>query len=331
MKHDRIELAQGAGLMPALEGATAVFGQITAERLSFFDKTRLHCVSPSFVTNALLKEAGFSISAELEVPCAHALVLLPRAKAEALHLIAKAVQAAPNGWIIVDGQKTDGVESIAKLVKKHVPIEGMYSKAHGKTLWFKAETADALVKWHAGPSTQADGFVTAPGVFSADGVDPASRFLADHLPSDLSGAVADLGSGWGYLAARVLPHAPAITALHLVEDNSAGMACALQNVPDPRAVFHWADALSWKNDTGLDAVIMNPPFHTSRAADPELGKAFIQSAARLLKPGGMLFMVANAHLPYAPVLEQCFARVETLASTNRFVVTQAEAGRAKHR
>ena len=52
---------------------------------------------------------------------------------------------------------------------------------------------------------------------------------------------------------------------------------------------------------------MNPPFHTSRAADPALGQGFINpQLARNLTRNGNLWMVANRHLPYEVTLNETF-------------------------
>jgi 16S rRNA (guanine1207-N2)-methyltransferase len=68
---------------------------------------------------------------------------------------------------------------------------------------------------------------------------------------------------------------------------------------------------------------MNPPFHTSRDGDPELGRAFISAAKRCLKSKGSLYLVANRHLPYETSLEQCFAKVLELPGNNRFKLFHA--------
>jgi len=153
--------------------------------------------------------------------------------------------------------------------------------------------------------------------------------LIDALPHQLSGDVADLGAGWGFLASQVLKKNSKIRSMHMVEDNAAALDCARENTVDPRAVFHWADALQWKNTTLLDAVVMNPPFHVGRSAEPSLGMDFIRTAARLLKPDGVLYMVANAHLPYESILEQCFQSFSLLSRTNRFKVFSAKRGRGR--
>jgi 16S rRNA (guanine1207-N2)-methyltransferase len=95
------------------------------------------------------------------------------------------------------------------------------------------------------------------------------------------------------------------------------------NVADPRARFHWADATSWRPETLLDAVVMNPPFHTGRAAHPALGAAFIRAARRMLAPDGSLWLVANRHLPYDAVLSDCFLEVRDVAGGSGFRVIQA--------
>ena len=68
---------------------------------------------------------------------------------------------------------------------------------------------------------------------------------------------------------------------------------------------------------------MNPPFHTGRASDPSLGRAFIASAARLLKPAGKLWMVANRHLPYESALTDHFRNVDTIGGNGAFKVIHA--------
>jgi 16S rRNA (guanine1207-N2)-methyltransferase len=68
---------------------------------------------------------------------------------------------------------------------------------------------------------------------------------------------------------------------------------------------------------------MNPPFHAGRATDPSLGRAFIQSAARILAPNGKLWMVANRHLPYETTLSECFRNVDMIGGNGAFKVFHA--------
>ncbi len=109
----------------------------------------------------------------------------------------------------------------------------------------------------------------------------------------------------------------------MVEADYTALSCARINLPDPRAVFHWADATTWAASQPMDTVVMNPPFHTSRAADVSLGQAFIAAAARILKPNGTLWMVANRHLPYETALKDAFREGDELMGDTRFKIFRA--------
>jgi 16S rRNA (guanine1207-N2)-methyltransferase len=146
--------------------------------------------------------------------------------------------------------------------------------------------------------------------------------LADALPEKLGKQVADLGAGWGFLSAHVATH-EGVEAIHLVEAGHMALECARRNVTDPRAHFHWADATAWQAPGKMDAIVMNPPFHSARAADPALGQAFVAAAARLLAPNGQLWMVANRHLPYEVTLQSYFVKSMEIGSDNRFKLFHA--------
>lgn len=266
-----------------------------------------------------LAARGMSVTTVIDGSFDAAVVFVARARAQTLDLIAQACAAVPVGVpIIVDGQKTDGVEAILKLCRKAFDVGEVYSKAHGKTFAFPA--APTPGDWKGGPQ-DAGGFITRPGIFSADGIDAGSAELALHL-SGLSGRICDLGAGWGYLSKIVLA-APAITACTLVEAEEAALTCARENIADPRAQFIWADATTWTGGP-FDVVVSNPPFHTARRADPSLGRAFIETSARILTPGGRLLMVANRHLPYEDTLQGRFAQVSVLSDRNGFKVIEAK-------
>lgn len=266
-----------------------------------------------------------------EVPSARfdaAVVFLPRSRQSAQDRVARAASVASR--VLVDGQKTDGIDAMLKAVRARVAVAGSLSKAHGKIFWFDAE-GDSFADWRAEAARLDRRWHVVPGVFSADGVDPGSALLAKGLPERLGARVADLGAGWGYLAAAALARCTGLTELHLVEAQASALACARRNVADPRARFHWADATCWAGARDLDAVIMNPPFHTGRDADTGLGRDFVAAAARLLRPGGMLWMVANRHLAYEQALRAGFADVTEIGGDNRYKLLRGTAMPRKRR
>ncbi|MEM1235351.1 MAG: methyltransferase [Pseudomonadota bacterium] len=214
------------------------------------------------------------------------------------------IATAPPGLIIVDGQKTDGIDSLWRECRKRADVKGAVTKSHGRLFWM--EGGDFSDWEYHEPDVH--GFALAPGIFSADGIDPGSYALAEVLPAELSGHVIDLGAGWGYLSA--VAEARGATQIDMVEANAMALACAEANTQ--HAVAHWADATTWRPEAKAQHVIMNPPFHEGRKGAPELGQAFIANAARCLDVKGTLWMVANRHLPYETTLAQHFGRVVEL-------------------
>lgn len=261
------------------------------------------------------------VAAKVEGAFSAALVCLPRARDLSRAMLVEAVAALPEGAPVwVDGQKTDGIESVLKDLKGAGLAPGeAYSKAHGKIFMFRA--APLPQDW-AAQDHQVDGFITRPGVFSADGIDRGSALLAAALPEKLHSRVGDFGAGWGYLSSEVLKR-PGVQDLHLIEAEAEALDCARRNITDPRAQFHWADATTFKAEVPFGVIVCNPPFHTAREADPKLGIAFLQAAARNLTTSGTLWLVANKQLPYEPELQKLFREVEMIGGDNSFRLWRA--------
>lgn len=248
-----------------------------------------------------------------------ALVVVPRSKRLARALLAEACAAAP--LVVVDGQKTDGVDSLWRDVRARIGDVACLTKAHGRLFWFAS--SDAFADWAMpAPAIGPEGFLTLPGVFSEGGIDPGSALLAAALPARLPARMADLGAGWGYLAPAVLSRS-GVESLDLIEAEALSLDCARLNVTDPRVQFHWADATAFTPAAPYGGIVMNPPFHAGRAADPALGRAFIAAAARMLTRDGQLWMVANRHLPYEAALTAAFRDVTEIGGDRSFKLIHA--------
>ena len=141
-----------------------------------------------------------------------------------------------------------------------------------------------------------------------------------NYTNTLNGDVADFGSGWGFLSAQILKR-KLIGSLDLIEADANALEISKLNIKDARANFYWNDATSWSGS--YDTVVMNPPFHSGRSGDPDLGRAFIINSARNLRPKGDLWMVANRHLPYEKTLNQCFENVFEILGNSTFKLFQA--------
>jgi 16S rRNA (guanine1207-N2)-methyltransferase len=208
-----------------------------------------------------------------------------------------------------------------KDLRARVALSDSLSKAHGKLASFPA--GPGLEDWAAKPTVIEGGFQTLPGVFSADAPDRGSVLLAAALPPKLGPKVADLGAGWGYLSRAVLAR-EGVKRLDLVEAEAAALACAQINIVDDRVRFHWADAATFRPENLVETVVCNPPFHTGRDAEPGLGVAFITAARRMLAPDGVLWLVANRHLPYDATLNALFLDVDEVGGDGTFRVIRAK-------
>lgn len=308
------------GPLVALRARPGAYAELPRERMV--------CVQGFRPAHDALAAEGLEVRTEPPERATLAIVHATRDREETLGLIARAwAMLAEGGWLIVDGDRGEGIDGIWKRLRRELPEAEQESKAHGRVIWVR-RGSQTLPAWEAAlePRPNQDGYLTAAGMFSADGIDPGSAELATHLAGALKGRVADFGAGWGWLAAEVLRLNPEIEALDLVEAEAAALDCARQNVTDPRATFHWADATRWPGP--YNHVIMNPPFHAGRKPDPALGHAFIAAAARALGPKGSLWMVANRHLAYEDALKASFGEVTPVAESNRYKVIRARKPRA---
>nr|WP_211200147.1 class I SAM-dependent methyltransferase [Rhodanobacter sp. B2A1Ga4] len=265
-------------------------------------------------------------------------LLLPsRQRDEARALFARALrQLAPGGTVLAAMPNAEGAKSgEADLAKLSGAVQHL-SKHKCRAFWSTPQPADVdqdlLAAWLAldEPRSIADGYLSRPGLFAWDRIDPASALLAEHLPADLHGRVADLGAGYGYLSTQVVARCPRVEAIDLYEAEARALEPARLNLA--RAQRECARELAvtvyWHDVTrGLaqryDAIVSNPPFHQGRADLPELGRAFIVSAAEALLPDGRLLLVANRHLPYEAVLASRFHEVRTLVVQEGFKVIEA--------
>lgn len=328
---DRLSLALRSEALSLPEtGTIAVLRATPSEFVLSADPERIVCEQGFRPIHDVLAARGVPMERHVEGPVAAVVVNLNRARAENLGNVGRGLRMlGPGGLLVVDGAKTEGVDSLARQVGKAVPLDGQFPKAHGRAFWLtRPETMPPEVsEWVAGaePRKNGAGFMTGPGMFSPGHPDQGSVRLAEALDGKLKGRVADLGAGWGWLAHAALARCPAITAIDLYEAEALALDAARVNAVDPRASFHWADVTRLGREAGpYDAVITNPPFHQERAAEPALGVAFIAAAARILKPGGRLLMVANRQLPYEAALTARFRNWERLHADGFYKVVMAQ-------
>ena len=255
-----------------------------------------------------------------------AVVHAPAGAIERRYTLALVLRALkPGGRLDVMAPKTRGGARLAKELKGFGVDCEVVSKAHHKRCL--ATRPDALtgieVSIKAGALRQdpESGIWTQPGLFAWDRVDPGTALLIRHLGA-LKGRGADFGCGYGALGQAVLAQ-EAVTELTLIDLDRRAVEAARRNLTDPRARHLWADVRTLDSLTDLDFVVANPPFHDGGAEDRALGQAFIDRAAKSLRTGGTLWMVANRHLPYEAGLKSAFKAVRAVVEGEGYKIIEA--------
>lgn len=267
------------------------------------------------------------------------LMLPPRQRDEARALFARArTHLESGGTVIAAVANAEGAKSAEREFRALFGDANVLSKHHCRVFWatpaHDAVDQTLCAAWAALDEIlpiEGGRYLSRPGLFAWDRIDPASALLMSVLPDSIAGAVADLGAGYGYLGSELLLRCPSIEALDLYEAEARALEPARQNLAralaakgrTARTEVIWHDVTKGL-PRAYDAIVSNPPFHQGRADQPELGQAFIVAAARSLKPDGRFWMVANRHLPYETTLGAHFRNVAVRAADAGYKVFEAD-------
>lgn len=266
------------------------------------------------------------------------LMLPPRQRDEARALFARACTHLEAGATVIAAvANAEGAKSAERDFRALFGDAAVLSKHHCRVFWttpagdtMDQALCDAWAVLDEIAPIEDGRFLSRPGLFAWDRIDPASALLMSVLPNSIAGAVADLGAGYGYLGSELLLRCPSIDAMDLYEAEARALEPARRNLARAlaaagrtvRSEVIWHDVTKGLSRT-YDSIVSNPPFHQGRADQPELGQAFIAAAARALKPEGRFWMVANRHLPYETTLSAHFRDVVVLAANAGFKVFEA--------
>ena len=165
-------------------------------------------------------------------------------------------------------------------------------------------------------------------VFAGASLDIGTRLLLENLgkiditPRD----IVDLGCGSGILATAIaLKFADAQVVA--TDQSSAAVASALAtasaNGVADRVRGLRDDAISTLPDASVDLVLLNPPFHVGAAVHTGGALKLFEAAGRVLRPGGQLWTVHNAHLGYREPLKAAVGASEAMAKNAKFIVMRS--------
>ncbi len=253
----------------------------------------------------------------------------PKQQEEASGLLALALQTS-RSWVIAVAANDAGGKRLPNMFAAYgLPYDSL-AKHKCRIVWTESapRTDTSLLPpqlLHLSPRAiplAGESWLTQPGLFGWNQIDAGSQLLLQTLQSSatpITGRVADLGCGYGYLSRHLLQQYPAITQLDALDVDSRAIHCTQHNIPasfHPKTHTLWQDITTWHPSRHYDTIVMNPPFHQGKQEDITLGQAFIHKAWSALSPGGRLYWVANRHLPY----EQLVPDTQQLSAEGAFKI-----------
>ncbi len=279
----------------------------------------------------LLEQGGYKTNEKLEGPYDVVFLLPERQREQALGDMARGLDLLREGGVLIVSMHNDwGAKRFESHLKEAAGEVHNISKYHCRVFWTtkKAKVNEPLLEsWRDAAAAKRyvnETFWSKPGLFAWDRIDIGSQFLIEKLPPNISGTVADLGSGWGFLSQHLLHTYPDIRSLDAYEADRDGVEATRRNMGNvkvsARARALWHDVTGGVEPRHYDFIIMNPPFHDGREPTPELGMKFLATAAEGLRSQGELWLVANRHLPYEALMEEVFADTSLVAQSDNFKV-----------
>ncbi|HEU0001221.1 MAG TPA: methyltransferase [Ktedonobacteraceae bacterium] len=227
----------------------------------------------------------------------------------------------PGGRLYVQGAKDRGILSLAK------HMQALFGNVETLEISKGERVVCSTVKTNMVPGDNTDAIPEdainrVPTLFAEGKLDEGTRLLLEALEVRVTDVALDMGCGAGYIGAYIARHATkgqvtmvdaslaaVDAARHMIEQNGLTNAQVLPG-----------DGAQELLEQRFDLVVTNPPFHVGGIQTTAIAERFIREAAKVLRPRGRFYLVANRFLKYEPVMRECFEVVEEVAGDKRFKV-----------
>ncbi|MFO6423048.1 methyltransferase [Motilimonas sp. KMU-193] len=165
-------------------------------------------------------------------------------------------------------------------------------------------------------------------VFSSDSLDIGARLLLQFVPQDPQlQQIIDLGCGNGVIGIKAAKLNPQAHIISVDESYMAAQSCRdnvqLNDLPESQFSVQVNNCLDGFNDSCVDLVMCNPPFHQINTITDHIAWQMFTDAKRVLRSGARLIVIGNRQLGYKAKLKRIFSQVEQLGQNNKFVVLAA--------
>jgi 16S rRNA (guanine1207-N2)-methyltransferase len=316
---------------------------INPEQDNGWTKAKDHCASlklfsQDFGSYVFLKQTGadiefsaFPLSGQEKYEWI--ILNLPRQKALLRMMLDCAADLlTENGVLWLAGENTAGIKSADKLLKLHFGKVRKLDNARHCTLY---EAGSVLAQQLFDPLNYRKEWVldctqtrinvsSYPGVFAHGRLDAGTDLLLDALAAlNLEGDVLDFACGAGLIGACIAAGFP-LTRVTLLDTSALALRASEETLATNQLTGSVlaSDGLSEIKDS-FDYIISNPPIHTGVKTNSRLSLRLLDSVFDHIKPGGMLILVANIHLPYENWLSQKFGQFSELIANANYKIIAA--------
>lgn len=338
--YDVLDLGCGTGVIGAVASRLVPRGHVT---LVDCNVAAVACAERTLAANGIASaEVRLADAVTGLVPASFDRVLshLPRGRAVQEELIQGAAWVLrPGGRFTFVASKRAGIKGAIAYARELFGRCGVVRQKKGYHVALAVRPAGLQ------PEPPADGYgtrtitlggvettlVSKPGVFAWDRLDDGTAALVGAMEIGASDRVLDLGCGTGLAglaaARRAVDGEVVLVDADVRAVESARRTLAANGTTNGDVMLSDCGSAILPRDPGqrFDIVITNPPFHQGVGVDYEVACQFVRDAARVLRRGGRLFLVANRFLRYGDLIQETFGDLATAYADTRYHVLTAVA------
>lgn len=335
VEHNQVENNQELKILVVNDHFAAISTVLAKHQVSFWTDSWL--TQQAFQNN--FKNNNLSFSSEQIIKSTQTpdgqfdVILIKIPKSHALledQLIRIKPLLSPTTQIIAAGMVKAIHTSTLKLFEKYIGLtKTSLAKKKARLIFCKHDENIQAVKNPYPKSYILEGLsyniINHANVFSREKLDIGTRFFLEHIPqNEKYEKIIDLGCGNGLVGLIAAEKNPAAEMIFLDESFMAVESAKenyRSNLGDNRkAEFKTNDCLTGIENSSIDLILNNPPFHQNNAIGDDVAWKMFQQSKKVLKKNGELWVIGNRHLGYHIKLKKLFGNCETIAGNKKFVI-----------